>query len=261
MTTDTGHIPGILVNTLPKSASVYLLNALSAGLGLQSMSISGGWFPGDIVVPPQVQLLAEGGKVSQEHLPASPPNLLVLDFYLDRLVVHVRDPRMATLELVHHWLTMEPSMTQQARDGRPARSFADPRVLPQHFYSLSMEHKIGWEIEHVLPIEIEWIEGWLDASEDPSFRPEILFTIYEDFVWDEERFFSTILDFYGLDEVAFAFMPFRPEPAEDPTLEGQYHFRNARTDEWRDRFTLDQLQMACGMMPDRLLQRFGWPAR
>ena len=152
-------------------------------------------------------------------------------------------------------------MTQQARDGRPERSFADPRVFRPEFYSLSMEEQISWEIEHVLPIEIQWIEGWLDASEDPSFRPKILFTSYEDFVWDEERFFATILDFYGVDEVAFGFMPFRPEPAEDPICEGQYHFRNARTDEWRDAFTLDQLHKACSMMPDRLLQRFGWPAR
>ena len=253
--------PSVFINTLPKSASVYLWDALSHGLGLRRMRISGGWFPDDLVVPEQVKLLAEGGSVTHEHLPASALNLMVLDFYLDRLVVHVRDPRMATLELVHHWITMEPAMTQPERDGHPARSFADPKVFLPDFYSLSMEEKIDWEIEHVLPIEIQWIEGWLDASEDPFFRPEILFTCYEDFVADEEAFFGTILDFYGVDRAGFAFAPFTPEPADDPALEGQYHFRNARTDEWREAFSRRQLRKACKMMPDRLLMRFGWPAR
>ena len=261
MPTESADFPGILLNTLPKSASVYLRNALSAGLGLQDMSISGGWFPGDLVVPEQVKRLSEGGTVTQEHLPASALNLMVLDFYLDRFVVHVRDPRMATLELVHHWITMEPAMTQQDRDGRPAHSFADPRIFRQGFYSLSMEEKIGWEIEHVLPIEIQWIEGWLDASEDPSFRPAILFTRYEDLVEDETAFFDVILDFYGIDRSLFTFEPFQPLSADDPTLEGQYHFRNARTDEWRDVFTPKQLDEARPMMPERLLERFGWPDR
>ena len=104
------------------------------------------------------------------------------------------------------------------------------------------------------------IVDWLDASELSWFKPEILFTRYEDFVEDEEAFFDSILEFYGIDKSLWTFVPFAPKPHENPMFEGEYHFRNARTDEWRDVFTREQRDRANGMMPKRLLLRFGWPS-
>ncbi len=92
-------------NTIPKSGSIYLANAFCRGLGIPFMRISGGWFPLDTVVRAQLAKLARGNAVTQEHLDANPPNRLALGIALDRFVVHLRDPRMTTLEAVHHMMT------------------------------------------------------------------------------------------------------------------------------------------------------------
>ena len=247
------NIPGIRLNTIPKSASIYLWGALSKGLGIPFMRVSGNWFPGDVVVPDQLRILVEGNAISQEHLPANPQNLVALNVLLDRFIVHVRDPRMTTLEWMHHLVTLKSS-----GDPEGWLPFLLPQQLPEGFFSMSMSEKIGAQIDLMLPVMIRWLEEWLDASEDSSFKPKILFTRYEDFVEDEEAFLAAILDFYEIDRSLFRFKPFRPKAGEGGT-EGELHFRNARTDEWREVFTPEQLDKACQMMPRRLLKRFGWP--
>ena len=67
--------------------------------------------------------------------------------------------------------------------------------------------------------------------------------------------------FFEIDESLWKFVPFTPKKAENPMHEGELHYRNARTDEWREVFTPEQRDMACKMMPDRLIDEFGWPER
>ena len=247
--------PGILLNTIPKSGSIYLANALCRGLGIPFMRISGDWFPGDVLVPDQLRILAAGNAVTQEHLDANPQNRVALNVILDRLVVHVRDPRMTTLEWVHHLIT------ERALHGPEATQLQLPELVPPGFFDLSMSEKIDHQIDHLLPVMIGWLTDWVDASEDAAFRSQILFTRYDDMVADEPAFYRSILDFYGIAESQFSYEPFQPRASERPELEGEFHFRNKRTDEWRDVFTPAQLDRACAMMPKRLLKRFDWPER
>ena len=249
-------LPGILMNTLPKSGSVYTLNAISVGLTLPRRWISLGTYPDDIIVLDHlVRLLAPGGAVAHEHLPATEYNLRLLGRHLHRVVVHVRDPRMSALEFVHHYSTLEDQVDRQIYD---MMMLAPPR---DYFSSWSMTERVGWVVDNVLPANIRWIEGWLDAAEDPSPELKILFTRYEDLVKDEDAFFASILDFYGIDKSLWTFKPFTPKAHPDPQREGEYHFRNKRVDEWRDVFTPEQAEKARRMMPERLLERFAWPAR
>ncbi len=254
-------IPGILLNTLPKSASVYLWNALSTGLDIPKMRVSGGWWPVDLAVPELLKSLARGGAITQEHLDPSWQNKVALSNYLDKMVVHVRDVRSSTLEMAHHLLTIREQSLESL-------STIDKRYWPDGFFDMSFTEQLDVQVQNYLPDAIKWIEGWLDASEDPSFRTAILFVQYEKFVADEKTYFDTILAFYlsgashgGIEKSRFDFQPFTPRKADNPLHEGEFHFRNARVDEWRDVFTPAQLENAAAMMPDRLLDRFAWPPR
>ena len=248
------EMPAILWNTLPKSGSIYIWDALSTGLGMPKMRVSGGWTFGDTAVPELMAVLARGGVITQEHLDASWQNRLAVGHYLDKMVVHIRDPRSSALEWAHHLLTRKadnPEGLWRARE----------RYCPDDFFSMTFAEQVEVQVRNYLPDAIQWIEGWLDASEDPSFRTEILFTLYRDMVGDEDAFFARVLDFYGIDESQFNYKPFRPSPHENPMFEGELHFRNARVDEWRDSFTPYQIEAAAEMMPERLLKRFEWPRR
>jgi hypothetical protein len=76
-------------------------------------------------------------------------------------------------------------------------------------------------------------------------------------------YFDTILESYllgashgGIEKSRFDFHPFTSQKAHKPLHEREFHFRNARVDEWRDVFTRAQLESAAAMMPARLLDKF-----
>ena len=251
-TNASADLPGILLNTLPKSASVYIWNALSVGLGIPRMRVSASWYPVDLVVLEWIKVLARGGAVSQEHIDASWQNRVLLSDHLDKMIVHVRDPRSSALEWAHHLVT-EKALNHPHLRYRP--------YCPQHFFGMSWSAQVGYMVQHFLPDAVQWIEGWLDASDDPAFATQILFMQYERFVADEMAYYEAILEFHGIDKTEFHFTPFTPKAADDPLHEGELHYRNARLDEWRDAFTSEQIERAAELIPDRLLDRFGWPRR
>ena len=251
----TTNLPGILLSTLPKSATVYIWAALAHGLGgLPQVRVTACWFPVDLVSKELLPEFVRGGNaVAHAHLGAQWQNRILLSHYLDKMIVHVRDPRSSALEWVHHMLTMK-------HDGQDLGIELTPKKYwPEGFFEMSYEEQIEVEVHSFLPDAIQWIESWLDAIEDPSFKTKVHLTQYEKFVADEKAYFHSVLDFYGIDKSLWTFKPYTPQKADDPRLESAGHFRNARLDEWRDAFTPDQIERAAGMMPERLFERFGWP--
>ena len=249
--------PAILWNTLPKSASVYIVHAFCEGLGVTHMSTAHGYFSESLLVPERMEKFCAGGMMSQEHIPAKDYNLIVLNrSRVKRMVVHLRDPRMATLEWAHHLAALKDQGSDRLIEE------CHRRRVPDNYFSWSWSEQIGWNIEYHLPVCVDWIQGWLDACRKPWFATEVLFTRYEDFVADEMAFFSCALQFLEIDPANFAFAPFKPVPPEKPMLEDpKLHFRNARTDEWRDVFTQAQLHRVNDLVPAWLLDRFDWPQR
>ncbi len=182
------------------------------------------------------------------HLPASLNNLLAISLVVDRLIINVRDPRQALLSLVHYLHTDRDVWQDQLH-------WFYYLNLPENYFSLSFTEQITWQMDNwYLPASIKWIEGWLDAEENTSFYPNILFTQHEELAANSQAFFERILEFYEIDKSRFTMPP-------PPDFQHGKHNRKGSVDEWRNVFTPEQAERASSMIPKRLLNRFGWPEK
>lgn len=271
-----------MLNCVPKTAGIYMWDAVAKGLNLRQMRISGSYFPGGVLMPTLIEEFAKGENCLHDHLEASWRNKPYISAYLDKMILHVRDPRMATLEWVLFFSQLEPKLNKDFASSKSDKEKAvnayenvdapgfeywlnvmpeDPRYQPKGFWNMKLEEKIDVHINTFLKDVIEFIIGWLDAEKDPLFKTKILFTRYEDMVEDENKFWDTILDFYSIDKSLFTFKPFKPKPHVNPLVEGDIHYRNSRVDEWRELFSKKQCQIATDMIPERLFKRFKWPVK
>jgi hypothetical protein len=233
--------PSILINTMPKTGTYFLGHLFANGLGLKLMILSNQYFPYDVIYPLRLRRFIQGGFVSQDHFDASPLNVEMLKRMNCRPIVHVRDPRQATLSYVH-FLDTEQFREQMEE----TRLFVYP-PLPEDFYSLSLPERLDWGIDHWLPRLIEWTEGWVKASE--SDLP-VSFTRFEDMADDQDAFIEHVLDLAGIDPAAFA--------PPNISRNGAVHFRLGEKEEWRRSFSPAQIERANKMIPESLADRFGW---
>ena len=250
------NFPGIFINTLPKSGSVFIHSALITGLDLPKWRIGLAIFPDDIAIPEYTKRLAAGNLVSQEHLPAHNKNLITLrQSGIDRLVVHVRDPRQALLSWVHHVDrqykngNFEPTGYPLC-DGYFSLSYKGQKDCEPYF-SLDFEEKINWHIEYYLPLLIDWIKGWVAVGENPAHDLKILFTRFQDMKSDPDTLFRSILSFYDI----------HPSDFHQPHIElkdGRLHFRKGKVNEWKAVFTNEQIEKATHMIPKALAGKFDW---
>ncbi|XZN90172.1 MAG: tetratricopeptide repeat protein [Microcoleus sp.] len=240
-------IPGILVNTLPKSGSMYILDSLSKGLNLSIIAISNSsaW-PDDVIYNNEEILsrMASGGVICNHHLPANSINLAFISMWLDKLIVHVRDPRQATLSLVHH--------LNRLKNEAPMALILTSHLFEEGYFSMSLTDQISWQIEKGYFREtINFIENWLNISESPSFHPQILFTKQEDLALKPKQFFQEILDFYEIENSTFI-VPALPQ------FNANSHQRKGSVDEWKTIFTDEQLEKTSSLISKKLIERFNW---
>lgn len=249
-------IPPILAITLPKSGTVFIAKALRQGLDLNNqmdsianlitngeIQIDGGRFPDISINYSILKKFASqnDGVVGISHLPPTKYNILLVNRYLEKVIVHMRDPRQALLSLTHHFNDLEVS--------EPLLS--STYLFPDNYYILPLSKQIDYQINNWLPVFIDWLEGWLKASVDPRFQMNVLFTHFEDMKNDPQKFFGSILNFYEIPSNRFT-MPSTPK-------NGQLHFRKGEIAEWRKVFSKRQQQKVNSMIPQRLFDSFGWP--
>ena len=239
-------MPGILVNTLPKSGSMYILDSLSKGLNFSIIGISNSSWPDDVIYNNEEILsrLASGGVICNHHLPVNSVNLTLIGQWLDKLIVHVRDPRQATVSLVHH--------LNRLKNQNPRWLLLSPNLFEEGYFSMSLTDQINWQIEKgYFRQTINFIENWLNISESPSFHPQILFTKHEDLALKPQQFFQKILDFYEIDNSTFIV------PAV-PQFKVNSHQRKGSVEEWKQIFTDEQLEKTSSLIPQKLMERFNW---
>jgi hypothetical protein len=235
-------LPGILLNTLPKTGSMYLTELLSKSLDLPwSTTAIPDHALRDRVVRPWMAQLALGGALSQEHLPGTPETIEALRASgIDRLIVHVRDPRQTMLSCLHHFVK---EFDQIVEIHAP--------YLPDDFNRRSLADCADFLIENYFAEQMEWICSWAQVA-DAGMGLQILFSVYEDSVSNPSAFLSKAIDFYGVGGLE-GVTEVEVKPSES------LHFRRGLKDEWRTSFTAAQQARMRAMMPDDLMTRFGWP--
>ncbi len=243
-----GDLGLIYMPALHRSGSGYVERALHHGLGLDygtDISAHIGWYPDLLISFPSFALSLQPvpAAIISNHIPASRANLMALNLSVDRLFVHVRDPRQAVVSYVHY--------LQYLKRTNNIYALLEAR-LPENYFLFSLEDQISWQIEYsYLPVAVNWINSWVDAQNDPVFYPEILFTTHEQLVADNKGFFETILKFYDIDQSRFKF------PAQ-PVFEKNTHMRKGSVDEFKQVFTTKQIEKASQMVPERLKKMFDW---
>ena len=236
-------VPSILFVSMPKTGTVFTRQMLARGLGLEPLALAVGSFPRYSIDLNRLQRFRLGGIISAEHLDASAENLQFLDAFVDRWVVHMRDPRSVLLSWVHHLnrLHAEAAFHQLL--------YVCP-TPPHEFFRWPFAEQVDWNIGHFLPNLLTWTRAWLETHD--SRRHNILLTTYADILAGEDAFLARILDFYGIPRERFQ----RTSLAQTVT---ESHFRVGRADEWRDGFTPQQIARTTDMIGDDVLRRFAWP--
>lgn len=241
-TDERPQIPPILINTLPKSASVYIANTLAQGLGCTVRSLSNGYFPRDYVDVRRLSAFCKTGGVAQEHLDASVVNLRILASYVRQLVVHIRDPRQATLSWAHHLLRLY-------RERQELLLVTVDPALPDDYFNWDFQRQLDWQIQYHLPACIDWIQAWLHA-EYGNNPLQIMFTSFEDFLANQKTFFAKILKFFGISTSGFKHVELNKSSA--------VNFRRGEQAEWKRVFTPAQIRLANEKIPIPMVARFRW---
>ena len=233
-------IPPILINSLMRSGSTFLENALARGLGLPMYDYSNGevW-PNRAVDPSALVACVEDHGLSRQHVFPYQDNLPLLERHYPKIILHVRDPRQALLSYVHY--CEEPDIKGE---------LLEKAVLGEDYYAMPLSKKIDWQIEHYFDSLIRWIEEWVDVADNGKASSQFLFTTFEALKDCPQKTFDRILDFYGIDRVRFI-----PPPSSDQL---EVPKRKAQKDEWRSQFTEEQCKRVDEKLSDFFLAEFGW---
>jgi hypothetical protein len=233
---------GILLNTMPKSGSVYMRAALARILGVNAMYIGSRYALIDQIDVDKAAAFSRGGYVSQNHLAPSPENLQILKHFNLKMVLHLRDPRQALLSWVYHI-----DHIAHGNSGSTELLYFTPRT-PSGYFKLSLSRKIDWHIANYLPNLVAWTKQWVEIADQGTVP--ILITHQNNLRCSEKAFFASILAFYQI-ELDFE-LPHLPRTLDET------HFRRADPNEWRRTFTPEQAASATSAIPDALQRRFGW---
>lgn len=241
--TTADPLPPILINTMPKSGSIYLARMVATSLDVHFSlkTLTSGLFPTYVLLPDPLKDFVRGHIVRQEHFDATPENLATCRSYVDRIVLHVRDPRQATLSWAHHVNRLR-ALDQPG----PKYSIHEP---PSDFDRWTFGQQLGWHVEFHLASLVAWLRQWMALGATPS-APTILWTTYDDLIRDERALFDRIMDFYG---IRAGSVDLRPPPK---TI--AYNFRSGQPDEWQTVMTAGQKARCTALIGRDVLDRFGW---
>jgi hypothetical protein len=231
-------LPSIIVASLPKSGTKYISSTIKQTLDCRlKRSLYKGRFPRNTVLPHMAAEFAKGGLVLACHLSCSGDNMRVLaEHGLKKLVLHVRDPRACAYSWFHYY-RQKPTILARAKPS------------PEAFLALSDEQQIEHHIGAFFANCVAWLSAWsdfLDANPDT----QILVTSHDRLATDPQGFFEEILQFYGI----------AADRVLQPMKDAGVNFRSGDRSEWRRSIAPAQIERMTAMMPQRLFDRFGWPA-
>jgi len=240
---ENDSIPSILFNTLPKSASVFILETLSKALKKPAFAISPGYFPQDLVDSRLVSKLIAVNGISQSHLDVSEFNQIFFK-KIKKIILHLRDPRQATLSWIHHLDRLNLENQYDLID-------TVIPTLPDNYFNYDLNDKIDYQLEFYFPQVLTWISNWLDYVNESKEQGHIIITTYESFVLNQTEYFSEIFEFLGCDLHSDILIP-----EVIPTRDKNY--RLGKTDEWLTILSDRQKQSASSKIPQKMKEQFDW---
>ena len=242
-TNDCLSSTSILLNTLPKSGSVSIVEALSDSLGKKLVQISPGYFPIDMTDFRKFQLFYEKKAIAQSHLNPSRFNKKYI-CRIDKVVIHIRDPRQATLSWLHH-------LERIRAMGQDEFLLTIDPVLPPNYFSLNFDQKLDYQLRTHLRQSIGWIQSWTDYIDSLKGGHRFMFSTFEDFAEDSEAFFTRLLEFFQPQLSLRITMP-------QCVRQEDKNFRLGMTNEWESIFSPRHLAITRKIVPSSLIERFSW---
>ena len=237
-------VPPLTIVTLPKSGTAFIGETIMGQLDVPRIKVGLSTFPRNMNVPAWVTNHARGGTLAIEHTDASPHNLRTFkDAGIERILVHVRDPRQSLLSWVHHVDLLLGGQDDLLNQHSPA--------IPRDYPGYTFEQKMEWHVDNTFGDRVTWIDEWLGAERDPGNGLILSFKTYEQFHEAPERYFDAVYEFFEVTQLVGA-----SEMEVEPTLSN--HFRRGETDEWRRVFTDSQQRRMTAKMSDDHFERFGW---
>ncbi len=233
-------IPPILINTLPKSGTIYIRGRLSESLDIPYQQLAIAPLYND-PIPSWLDGFSKGGAVAAEHLHANPQTIKLLNQSgLKRLVVHVRDPRQSALSLFHF-------QAKQSKYGGPVGTVAGDLFRANS----DMEEAFRLYCDTFIPWTMNWLRGWIDCADTNNLNFSIKFTTYDSFLESESRFFSDLLNYFEISSSLFD----DSKPLSDKHKE---HFRKGGLSEWKEVFSEDTQKHISSLIEEDIRHFFNW---
>ena len=240
-------IPAILFIAQIKSASEYITAILKKTFQISAYyNLSIETFPNDYLIPSALCPIAEGGNIARLHADANDHNLSLLErLGINKLMIHVRDPRQATISWLHYVIKRSDDYINTAR-----LLYTPP--IPKNFLSMSFNEKLEWAIEFYYPGVISWINGWMELEKENHQNFQLKYTTFEEFANNPASFLQNMALFFGIchDQI--------PETVLSYSKETTSNFRKGLTDEWKTVYTSKQLDYMWSLMPKFMATRFNW---
>ncbi len=242
--------PNIVLISMPKSGSTFILSAIKDNLHYQRRNLVSIYYGQQNYQNNLAAFFATPSLVAKEHFRApnsipsdridfmSPLETSCLKKYTDKFVLHVRDPRQALLSLVHHIID-DPESTFIAADLRP------------WFDAQPFDKKVDWGISNLLPTLVTWLEDWMffkDQEDKIENGMQILITTYDELLADDKLLYAKILDFYQIEHLGYI----------APKKDSRVRYRSGNPKEWQSVCSAAQKKKIAQIVPQDLLQRFGW---
>lgn len=232
--------PGIVISTLPKSGTMYINARLQDILQerYQPVMAKAGRWPNICIHEPSIRYMAQNGaQFTVGHIPATEVNLADMKLFgLERIAVHVRDPRQAILSWTH-WID---------------RSFKERELLPHEtpslpdYFESPFETRLSWQIVNQLPHLSSFLESWIQVAQSESPPVKVKLTRFTQMKHDPRTFFDELLCFFKVQNYTI------PESVKLGHSKAE-HFRKGLENEWKSVFSEAQKDQAWSMLGPRLI--------
>ena len=227
-----------VINSMPKSGSVFMLKTLMGYLDSQFLRATGGRFPDDSIVqifamqPAMFFPSEKSSYCMQEHFAPTKYNLDVIFNSADNMILHIRDPRQAILSLYHHFNLYSAAYKY------------DKTYLPENYSKWDMEKQLDWVIDDSAPKYKYWLENWVNIYKSGEYN--ILLTTHNQLKNCPDQLFEKIHQFYGFDkEISYT---------RKQTDMKNMHFRKGEEDEWKSVMTKSQQARLNSFFDENLIE-------